>query len=267
MENSQIFDSLEKQHQELKYDYLQWAKDKPNQGLGSVNNSFTLEFLKKQADKNKIKEIKNSIKLLLNKRYDNETKYMFLRELYLIHPSFHEIWFFNTHYNHSEITTGRLGLKAYLTCKPDNEKTQKGITTFLLKRAILLENLYSSKLPKTLIEYETTENPYHEIKLFLDQYNDNLDHAEVLELLPYFFQIVNSLLKKFDFASFDSVLNYNSWMLYAPCSINEGPIFQKKTDKSRIEIFKEIKSIKENTIRNHLKKHFMIHEIFANPPI
>lgn len=264
MENNEIFDNLEKLHQELKYDYLKWAKNKPNGGLGSVNNSLTLEFLRKNMDKNKINKIKHSIKLLTDKRYDSKTKYLFLRELYLIHPSFHEIWFLSAHYNHLEIVKGRLGLKAYLTCQPDNEKTQKGITTFLLKRAILLENLYSSKLSKTLIEYKTTENLDQTIKLFLDQYNNNLGPFEVLELLPSFFQIVNTLLKKCEYSSINSVLNYNSWMLYAPCSINEGPIFHKTSGKSRIEIFKEIKSINENTIRNHLKNHFTIKEIVHN---
>lgn len=266
MENSHIFDELEKLHQELKVDYLKWANNKPNRGLGSVNNPLTLEFIKNEADKNKIKKIRQSIKVLRNKSYDYSAKYMFLRELYLIHPSFHEVWFFDAHYNHLEIVKGRLGLKAYLTCKPDNQTTKKGVTTFLLKRAILLENLYSSQLQKTLIDYETTANLDNEIKLFLNQYNGDLDDSEVLNLLPNFFRIVNTLLNKFDYQSLDCVLNYNSWISYAPCSINEGPIFHKTSDKPRIEIFKEIKNMDENNIRNHLKNYFNVEGIVQKLP-
>lgn len=261
--NPEIFDRLENLHQELKHDYFKWALGKPKNGVGSVNNPLTLQFLKEGASKNKLNEIKRNIKLLSNTKCDYKDKYMFLRELYLIHPSFHEMWYFSSHYNHQEIVKGRLGLKAYFTCQLDNESTKKGVTTFLLKRAILIENLYSHQLDRTLIEFSPVKNLKNEIESFLNQYQGNLDHFKVLELIPTFFKIVNALLINYDYKSFNSVLNYDSWMFYAPCSINEGPIFEKISDKSRIEIFKQL-SFEKESMRSHLKNNFNINEVTSD---
>lgn len=261
MDYNAILDEIERLHQDLKKEYLNWAYDKSDKGIGSVNNPLTLNFINKKSNINAKNEIKKNLRIISNYESDVQTKYILIRELYLIHPSFHEMWFFSSHYNHMEIIKGRLGLKAYLTCKSDNHKTKKGITTFLLKRAVLLENLYSSKLDGTLLDFKPVNNLEGKIEEFLSNYNGESGYEEVLKMLPDFFGIVNTLLENANYSPFNSILNYKSWINYAPCSINEGPIFYKKSNKSRIDIFKELKSLNENNIRKVLMSHFDLIEV------
>ncbi|MEN6551322.1 MAG: hypothetical protein ABFC34_00385 [Methanobacterium sp.] len=258
MKYQEAFNNLELLHQELKSHYLEWASDKKDSGIGSTYNSLTIDYIKNVANRDLVNEIKTNLTIISNNNQNINDKYLILKELYLIHPSFHEKWFFSSHYKHDEIIKGRLGLKAYLTCKPDNTKTIKGITTFLLKRSILLENLFSSNLKKTLIEHDKVDNLENNIKLFIENYNKISEPSETLDLLPDLFSITNTLLSKTDYTSFNSIKNYNSWMFYAPCSINEGPIFYKKSNKSRIDIFNNIKSHDELIIREKLMNKFKI---------
>jgi hypothetical protein len=253
-----VFDRIESSHQELKKQYLDWAKNKKDCGIGSQHNSLTLDYINNHAEKNLLKHIRNDLKELFNNENDIEEQYLNLRELYLIHPSFHECWFFSSHFNHQEIIKGRLGLKAYLTCSSDNQRTIKGVTTFLLKRGILLENLYSSQLKKSIIDHEPVNNVKNEINSFLDRYNEEMNSSKVLELLPDLFAIVKTLLEETDYFSLDSVVNFKPWITYAPCSINEGPIFTKKSDKSRVDIFKSFERLDEYDIRGQLKEYFHI---------
>lgn len=253
-----VFDRIESSHQELKKQYLDWAKNKKDCGIGSQHNSLTLDYINHHADKELLKHIKNDLMKLYNNDNDLEEQYLNLRELYLIHPSFHECWFFSSHFNHQEIIKGRLGLKAYLTCSSDNQRTIKGVTTFLLKRGILLENLYSSQLKKSIIDHEPVNNIKNEIKSFLYRYNEEMNPSKVLELVPDFFAIIKTLLEETDYASFKSAADYKPWVTYAPCSINEGPIFTKKSDKSRVDIFVSFNSLNEYDIRKQLRKYFHI---------
>ena len=56
----------------------------------------------------------------------------------------------------------------------------------------------------------------------------------------------------------DKLLESGKWLYYAPCDINEGPVFKKKRRKSRIDIFKKINSTNQYEIRYELSKHFEI---------
>ena len=162
--NLKTFDELESCHQELKNEYLEWTKGRQglvNNGIGSENNSATInEFLKK--DSAMVKEINTRLNIVKEaiRNKDCQERYEILREIYVIHPSFHELWFFDWHFNHftcaAKILTGRLGIKSYLTWLNGKhlDKTCKGISTFTLKRTILLENLFSGVLDCSLCDVD-----------------------------------------------------------------------------------------------------------------
>ena len=258
-------DELEFLHQKLKEEYIRWASNRTDRGIGSINNSVTKEFIQKYTDVYRKKSIKKNLRYISNtiKNTDEKMAYSILREVYFIHPSLHENWFFLSHYNHlTEVIKGRLGLKAYLTSKskPNSDKTIKGITTFLLKRAMLLENIYSSKLERTLLDFNPTKNVESEIKSLLEYSDKILKVNDVFDLLPCLFRIVHFLLKETGYFPIESLLSNNGWLEYAPCSINEGPIFYKKSEKTRIEIFKECPFLDEDSIREYLREYFEIKE-------
>ncbi|MEO0118689.1 MAG: hypothetical protein ABIK66_06165 [candidate division WOR-3 bacterium] len=86
---------------------------------------------------------------------------------------------------------------------------------------------------------------------------------EVLKCLPILFRISRYLLEKQNYSLLksDILIREKSWLKYAPCAINEGLIFFKRSNKKRIEIFKEIPSLQENKIRVFLLKNFKIKEV------
>jgi len=272
---------LESCHQELKNEYLEWAEGRlPNNGIGAEYNGETLKVLGRC---NAIKEINTKVGIVKNliKDKDYQERYEILREIYVIHPSFHELWFFDWHFNHftcaGKILTGRLGIKSYLTWLNGErlDKTRKGISTFTLKRTILLENLFSGVLDCSLCDVDplsdeqlkkAIEGLKSDLEKRVRSKEDPLYSAEDIKSeMPVIFEICRTLLKKtkFDALKTDKLLSHGGWLYYAPCNINEGPIFKKNSEKSRADIVKEIKSINQNEIRNELCKHFEITPILG----
>ncbi len=275
-------EGLESCHQELKREYLKWTNGKEgllNNGIGSENNSATInEFLKKDsAVVKKISTIVNNVKGDYQNK-DCQERYEILREIYVIHPSFHELWFFDWHFNHftsaGKILTGRLGIKAYLTCLNGKrlDKTRKGISTFTLKRTILLENLFSGVLDCSLCDVnplsdeqlkKAIEGLKSDLEKRVEGKKDPLYFAEdIKSKMPIIFEICRTLLERTDFDALktDKLLSYGGWLYYAPCNINEGPIFKKNSEKSRVDILKGINSINQNEIRSELRQHFEVSE-------
>jgi len=261
-------DSLERLHQALKKEYLNWASERKDRGIGSKNNYLTLEFIDKRLSLPLKKEILKELATIsdfLKKNSDLTENYQVLKEVYIIAPSFHEIWFFSTHFNTNlkSILKGRLGIKAFLSSKRGGtlNKTFQGIVSFITKRTILLENLFSPVLEKGLMETKPSKNIEKDIRFILK--GNITTQKEVIEKLPILFRITHYLLKKTKYSLLKSgiLIEKNSWLRYAPCSINEGPIFVKKSNLKRIEILKQIPSLKEDKIRLFLSAHFKIKEI------
>jgi hypothetical protein len=275
----ETLDELESCHQELKKEYLEWAKGKQglfHNGIGAENNPATTEFLR--TDSAMVKEINTRLDIVKEaiRNNDCQNRYEILREIYVIHPSFHELWFFDWHFNHltsaGKILNGRLGLKAYLTCLNGKrlDKTRKGISTFTLKRTILLENLFSGVLDCSLFDVDPLSD--EQLKIAIEGLKSDLEKRveskkdplylaeDIQSKMPVIFEICRTLLERtnFDALKTDKLLSYNGWLCYAPCNINEGPIFKKNSEKSRVDILKGIKSINQNEIRSELCKHFEI---------
>jgi len=269
---SEALDELESCHQELKKEYLQWAKGKlPNDGIGAEHNPKTLEVLEKC---NAIEEINKNVGIIKNfiKNKNYQERYEIFREIYVIHPSFHELWFFNGHFDHfyygGKIITGRMGLNSYLTSSKRGtlEKRIKGISTFVLKRTILLENLFSGVLDCSLFDFDPLDDEQIEAKITDLNRLSNPSPRDIKLKMPDLFEITRTLLEKteYDALKMDKLLERDKWLYYAPCSINEGPIFKKKSDKSRIDILKEINSINQNEIRRRLCEYFEITPILRD---
>jgi len=264
-------DELEKHHQDLKREYFKWAKGKiPNNGYGSKNNSETTLFLKKYSKivddvKKTLKIIKTKINLLENK----EQKYNILREIYIIHPSFHEMWLFEGHYNHfsgrGKIISGRGGLRSYFTSLNHGtlHSRLKIITTWVLKRTILLENLFSGVLDSSLFDTKILNE-----KEFIQNLRKITEISfqtpeEVKPEINNLFRICHTLLEKTNYTTLEnnSLLSNEAWLEYSQCGINEGPIFIKKSREQRIDIFKKINTINQNDIRKILREYFKIEMI------
>lgn len=269
-------DELEFLHQKLKEEYIRWASNRTDRGIGFINNSVTIEFIRNYTDVYRKKRIKENLRYISNtmKNTDERMAYSILREVYFMHPSFHENWFYESHLigDFKAITKKRLGLKAYLTSKGKGtlEHNKQGITTMVLKYTILLENLTCSKLSYSLMDdsISPSKNIENDIKEILnvvekiENENAKLNPQVVVKEMPRLFRIVRYLLKKTNYRQLksDALLSLRTWLEYAPCSINEGPIFYKKSEKTRIEIFKECPSLDEDGIRKYLREYFEIKE-------
>lgn len=261
-------DNLEKLHQALKKEYLNWASDRKDRGIGTKNNPLTLKFIDRYLSLSLKKQITQELGIISNflkNNNDLKENYQVIKEIYIISPSFHEKWFFSTHFatNLKSIIKGRLGIKAFLTSKKQNtlKKNLKAITTFITKRTILLENLFP--LRKSLLDMEPSKNIKKDIYHFLNLNKKFSTPKEIKEELPNLFKITHYFLKKTKYYLLRSgdLIKKNSWLKYAPCSINEGPIFLKTANKKRVEIFKQISSFQEDKTRLFLSANFKIKEI------
>lgn len=261
-------DELEKLHQELKREYFKWAKRKvPNDGYGSNNNKATTDFLKNHSNiapevKKTLKTIKTNIKSLENK----EQKYNTLREIYIIHPSFHEMWFFDKHFDHfskkNGIIRGRGGLKSYFTSlnRGTIKSRLKMITTWVFKRTLLLENLFSGVLDFSLFDSNILTDKEFEQELRIITASSIKTTEEVQSEIKVLFRICHTLLEKTNFITLENnnLLSNKKWLYYAQCNINEGPIFIKESRESRVNIFKKVNSIDQNEIRKKLQENFKV---------
>lgn len=269
-------DKLETLHSDLKSEYLRWAMGRlPNNGIGSQHNGATLEFLKSCAlSREIIGELKYLSNFIENNR-DLEENYCLLRELYAIAPSLHELWFYDEHYNHltkgSKLLTGRCGLLSYLTSVRERTvSSRKGaVATWVLKRTILLENLFSGVLRRTLFDFtplreSRIELAIENLSMKLYSYSPPSPN-HIKSTLPRVFEICLALLKLTEFNGLrgDKLLG-GAWLGYAPCSINEGPIFKLKERQRRTDILKQIDSTNQAEIRKELRKHFDVQLIRCN---
>jgi len=267
MVSKSIIRELEQLHQQIKREYLMNFGEN---GIGSKNNPITLNWLKNQRGENfkRIRTILNQIKRFIRQSNDIQNNYKILREIYAISPSFHENWFYEDHLirNFEAISKKRSGLKAYLTSKQKGtlEKTLQGITTTVFKYTLLLENLTCSKLSNSLMNksISLSDDVKRDIKNILNiTENAVLTSDIIVKSMPCLFRIVRYLLELSGYKQLKSDVLLKSWLLYAPCSINEGPIFKSKTNYSLLDVLKLIPELKGSEIRKHLKKYYDVEEI------
>lgn len=260
-------DQLEEAHQRLKVEYLDWAFDRypKDHGIGSDHNSHTTIFLKNySSSQQEVSHLCNEVMKGINQLSNPMEKYRAYREVYFIHPSFHERWFFDDHirYLANNLYTGKhgFGLKSFLS--GDKQKLIESRATFCIKRTILLENILSGYLDSTLSDYEPiSDAKFPEYQKAIKQIIERNNGPEkIASLMPEVFQVIQTLLGKTSFRILESnkLLSFSGWGNYAQCAINEGPIFHKKSSESRVNIFRKIFTTSPDELQNELEKNFEI---------
>lgn len=255
---------LEGLHQKLKLKYLSEAQKRgyPNSGIGSEkNNQNTVDFLKNSKKSNqKFFEEYGNIQEELEKSSDPKRNYLILRKLYMISPSVHEIWFFDSHLKHKvkSFVQGRMGFKGLLTANSKKyEPTLKASTTFLTKMTLLLENQCSREDTPNLLEVEPVSDPFSGAKEVINLFEtfSSDDYRKILRknVIRKTLSTIHGILKKRDYRPLRSskLASKDKWLYYAPCAINEGPLFLSKAETDLMNLSSEInienprKSVKE----------------------
>lgn len=216
--------------------------------LSSNWNPITIPVLREIAS-NDIAQMKKGFDEFSQNFTENE---MAWHLLYFIHPVLHELYHFNSHYccGYSSrlarlIRSHRQGLKAAKTYLDNKEGRTTddsfikscGTTAFKhlqihpTTSALGKPNLQNIK--KTILNLEIGENCLS---------SDELNIAMALSTM--------------------ATKSFERWIGYAPCAINEGPIFILKKGKCHSECFREIVEIlqsdnpNEDIIRKKLKKYY-----------
>ena len=260
---------LETAHQALKIEYLDYAYERfpEDHGIGSDHNSDTTTFLKHYSSSQKeVNRLCNEVIHKINQLSNPMEKYRAYRETYFIHPSFHERWFFNDHIHYlaNSLFTGKhgFGLNSFLSDSNAPQPQVEGMATFCMKRTILLENILSGYLDSTLSDFDPV--PFNKLISYRNTIKDiiqpNCSPQQIVSVMPEVFQVMKTLLEKTDYRILNGnkLLSFNAWINYAQCAINEGPIFCKTSNKTRIEIFKNISATEPAELQNELEKNFQI---------
>jgi len=136
----------------------------------------------------------------------------------------------------------------------------KTITTWVFKRTILLENLFSGVLDFSLFDTNIlNENEFIQNLRKITGISFKKPE-EVKSEINNLFRICRTLLEKTNYSTLENnnLLSNEAWLEYSQCGINEGPIFIKKSREQRINIFKKINTINQNEIRKILEEYFKI---------
>lgn len=250
----------------MKRRWIAWARDQyPDRGIGSGHNSHTVDFLKREgSDAVAIfSQLKQDISNDILELEDPKEKYLIYRELYFIHPSFHEHWLlFDLHLKLSaeKIISGRGGLSQFLNDPVRTPTDLQRITTYSLRRLILIENLLSGQMEISL--FDEAPLPDKKIPKLAGKFGNfsKMNIGEKVEILPEIFSVVLTLLEKTNYQSLhpEILLSNVGWTYWAACCINEGPIFRKTHPKSRVEIFKSIHSIEATHFHQEIEQYYQI---------
>lgn len=265
-----LVDALEVEHQKVKRAYLAWCpgQDCPaRNGVGAENNGMTTTFFQANPTVLRpINKIRNQI-ISASVGLDPKQKYDLMREVYYAHPSFHEVWWIEGHFEHdltrSILHSRRFALNKLMNVIDKGSSTQLAKhTTFITRYALLLENLLSSRLTVSLLDVPADEQALRSnVREGIDSW-ETLSIAETPTEMPVLFSIVHTLLKKTKYWGIEprNLLETKRWHLeWAQCSVNEGPIFKKETNLSRVEIFRCLPSITDQeAIRSYLQEHYTV---------
>ncbi|MBF0242292.1 MAG: hypothetical protein HQK64_07425 [Desulfamplus sp.] len=217
-------------------------------------NGITLPIIKKVAQSN-FKVLKQQFNELFNITHKEEYRIIWYC-LFFIHPVRHELYYFHEHYtsNYTSrlaklLRSHRMGLKAaqkYLVGKniivsEDSFIKACGTTAF---KHILLH--------PTTERWQFKELDLRNMIKSLNISNGNLSKEEMTT--------ANILARQ-------GSLQFDQWISYAPCAINEGPVFTTKEGSSIIQAFDSITDILSSNkiaqfeLRQCLENHFYIQEL------
>ena len=177
--------------------------------------------------------------------------------LYYIHPVCHELYYFNIHYPSGYksrlpdlLRSHRMGLKAAKTYikgghnRKVGDSSIKACGTVAFKHMLLHPTTALWKLPEGDLTKEQLQS------LAISEGDLSRDEMTVAMLL-----------------SKRGALKFDQWFSYAPCAINEGPIFIVKAGANLPESFDAIMKIlltddlSQSKVRQCLQSFFIIKEI------
>ncbi len=263
-----LIEQFNSQLNTLKYRYLDWAQGRiENDGIGSCYNHATKEFMGQPIpDKTYLCSLLKQINGDVYKISDLSKRYEIIREMYCTHPSLHEMWFFDDHFsNFFTARTGpmkhRLGLPSVITSLGRDSfhmKRARGVSTYLIKQTILLENMFSGSLPYSLMDAEilSEKDLIAEIRGLSSIAKPSPD--EIISAMPSVLDVTRTILEMSDFHPLKNltILSEGSFLFYAPCAINEGPVFTKKSSLKGTEIFRNITDYRQENIRECLLEYY-----------
>jgi len=262
-------------HQLIKVDYLEEARRQawPNYGLGNQrNNRNTLNFLCRAPVAKKIEQPLSELQQFLKGTELGEC-YRLLCHLYTISPSIHELWFFDSHFRIriDNIIQGRLGFKTLLTARSrGNERLWKATLTYVMKNAILLENQYRLMGSGMLLRVKPEPNVLPRLAQLIQWYQENPpgNREELLSsgVIEEVLEVVHGLLLDTwcDPFSWDKLATRDKWLLYAPCAINEGPLFIPKNKSFSTMLINNLNKINP---RDALQQHWIIWDYLSEDGI
>ncbi|MFH1219067.1 MAG: hypothetical protein V1694_01260 [Candidatus Eisenbacteria bacterium] len=79
--------------------------------------------------------------------------------------------------------------------------------------------------------------------------------------MPSIFRIVRGLIEETHYRQIESSVLLDKWLSYAPCGINEGPIFIRRTDSDLVEVLKSVPLADGMVIRDHLSGYFDVKDV------
>jgi hypothetical protein len=219
--------------------------------LSSDWNPITISVLYKKAY-NTICQLKREFDDLSNNLGKDDLVWYLV---YFIHPVLHELYYFNDHFTdgyHSRLPNflrfHRLGLKSVKTYLKNKSNTvhdsfMKACGTTMFKFIHLHPTVSARKKPNL----NNLEKGIRNLKI-----GEKLLSSDELAIAMTLSAKANIIFEK--------------WIEYAPCAINEGPIFILKKGRSNLDCFREIiKTLQsdnptQNVIRGTLKKYYEIEE-------
>ncbi len=259
---------IESEHQEVKRAYFRRFG---GAGVGSENNRKTIDWLRSERRAGNLRSMTDALselKTIFRGVPDRREKYRILRELYAINPSIHENWFYTAHLasDFKSLSTNRHGLKACLTSARHGtlDECRQAIGTTVVRYMILLENLTSPLLSGSLMD--ATIKPSEDMLADIESAITLIDEAEptpqiVASAMPLIFRIVRALLEATHYRQIESPALLGKWLFYAPCGINEGPIFMRHTNSDLVGALKSVPLLEEKAIRHHLSKNFTFEDV------
>jgi len=215
LEASQLLDRVTLAYKEVCLSYIAEVGK-----LGAQNNSLTVQWLAKSDSGLVLRKLLRELKRYALDKTRTE-KYYILRELYALKPGVHERFYHKEHEGRvlSWLQNDFKQYDAFYTRGAERQNVLDAKTTIFLKSVLALENFYD--LPP-----------------LFDCSSRWIYPATAHEAQ----QAVRALLEKQDWKSLEQLKPLDSWMNYAPCSLNEGP-FVKRGGKVLFLSLKELDTI------------------------
>lgn len=176
--------------------------------------------------------------------------------LYFIHPIRHELYYFNLHYPDGYyfrlarlIRSHRQGLKATRTYFSKGEKRTTDGPFITACGTTAFKHIHLHPTTSTWDNSNLQNKNVEKTIQCLEIGKDNLSSDEM--------NVAMTLGRK-------ARLSFKGWIEYAPCAINEGPIFTLKENKRLSNCFKDVVKILQGTdqnqdiIRAKLEEHYDI---------